>query len=385
MDEAGEPEPSFGMLETVREYAWEQLVTRGELVAASRAHAYYFIALSLHADARLHGSAQRMWYLRLERERDNLRAALRWLLDQDGPEAHDEHAAALRLAGALGDFWWLRGYHAEGARWLGEALARTQDVDRFDLAVRTQALFAAGAIFAQQRRFDRSQAVLKEALTLARRREHPLDTARALNYLGMHEVYVGNWTESVPILREALRRSEALGDSSRMGMSLLYLGIAASGQGNTEQAVELHLAALERYETERDMRMMGAVRCNLASLLEQLGDIPRAVQHLRAGLELSKTLQDRRLLSMGAGAMVILIGERGDPTRRARLLGAVDALFHATGATLGGWERLSVNQRMVYYRDQLEQEGWGAAYQAGRTLSFEQVISLALALLDDFA
>ncbi len=80
-----------------------------------------FLALAERADHELRGPDQRVWFLRLEREHDNLRAALRWLLDQDD-EA--ERVASLRLAGALGWFWAMFGYHAEGARWLEEALAR---------------------------------------------------------------------------------------------------------------------------------------------------------------------------------------------------------------------------------------------------------------------
>ena len=119
--EEEDPEPAFGMLETVREYAHERLVAGGELGVARRAHAHYFLGLAERAASELQGSGQRVWFLRLEREQDNLRAALGWLLDQGGAERE----AGLRLAEALHDFWWRRGYHAEGERWLEGALAQT--------------------------------------------------------------------------------------------------------------------------------------------------------------------------------------------------------------------------------------------------------------------
>ena len=72
----------FQMLETLREYAREQLERANEYEAAERAHAHYFVALAERADAFLRGSDQRAWFLRLEREHDNLRAALRWLLNR---------------------------------------------------------------------------------------------------------------------------------------------------------------------------------------------------------------------------------------------------------------------------------------------------------------
>src|SRR5215469_14647646 len=112
-EEEEDPEPAFGILETIREYAHERLVAAGELVAAQWAHAHYFLALAERATAELGGSGQRLWLVRLERERDNLRAALAWLLDppatmggSEGIDVEAEHQAALRLAVALRDFWW---------------------------------------------------------------------------------------------------------------------------------------------------------------------------------------------------------------------------------------------------------------------------------------
>jgi non-specific serine/threonine protein kinase len=113
--------PVFWVLETIREYAREQLAQHGELDAAERAHAHSYLAVAERATPELRGPDQRAWVLELERAQDNLRAALRWLLEIDEPA---EREAGLRLAAALGDFWRRRGYLAEGVRWLEEALAR---------------------------------------------------------------------------------------------------------------------------------------------------------------------------------------------------------------------------------------------------------------------
>jgi len=189
-----ECELCYGMLETVREYAQEQLARHGELEAARRAHARYFLALAERADPQLRGRGQREWYFRLEREHDNLRAALRWLLDQDGPA---DREAALRLAGALGYFWWLRGYHVEGVRWLERALLRAPaasdlEDDGATVAARSQAQIAAGKILALQGEFDRARAVLEEALDLAQRRHDPAGAAQALTELGLVPSLPGN-------------------------------------------------------------------------------------------------------------------------------------------------------------------------------------------------
>ena len=75
--------PRFTMLETVREYAWEQLRANSEIEAAARAHAAYFQAFAERAAPELVGPAQAMWLARVECEHPNLQTALEWALSQE--------------------------------------------------------------------------------------------------------------------------------------------------------------------------------------------------------------------------------------------------------------------------------------------------------------
>jgi predicted ATPase len=118
---AASPEPQLRMLETIREYALERLTGSGEEAIIRRQHAVYFLSLAEQAATEFKGPHRTAWLNRLEDSHDNLRAALRWAKE------HREVQIGLRLAVALEQFWELRSYLGEGARWLAELLAIAED------------------------------------------------------------------------------------------------------------------------------------------------------------------------------------------------------------------------------------------------------------------
>src|SRR5215211_1909670 len=105
-------EPRYGMLETIREFAAEQLAASGEIIEVERAFEEFLAAHAEAADDGLKGPDQSRWLDRLEAEHDNLRAALGRIVERrDG-------RVAVRLAPRLREFWRTRGYPKEGRSWL---------------------------------------------------------------------------------------------------------------------------------------------------------------------------------------------------------------------------------------------------------------------------
>jgi predicted ATPase/transcriptional regulator with XRE-family HTH domain len=391
-------EPTFIMLETVREYASEHLAAAGELAAAQRAHAYYFLTLAERAAPKLRGPGQRAWHLRLEREHDNLRAALHWLLDggdrdnRDVPHSLDvaaEREAGLRLAGALGYFWYVRGYHTEGRRWLEKALAPAPHGEggtEVDSAARIHALIAAGPLLMVQADYARAREVLKEALTLAQQRQDPIAIAGASTYLGHATVVAGDVEEGKQWLQEAVRRWEALDDPHGLGETLFYLGYAADVMGDAAAAATHYTAALSGLGNAGNAQHAGFVHSYLGVVEWRRGNLPRAVTHIEAVLRTSVDLRDRWLLSFAAQATAVLVGSHAQTATWAHLLAAADALAQATGGASFGWEHLPGAHDVAGLREHLAREGeWGKAYREGRALSFGAVAALALTLLEEVA
>jgi predicted ATPase/DNA-binding SARP family transcriptional activator len=132
-------EPRYRMLETIREYGIERLAERGELAWIRGRHAAYFSHLANEAKPYLRTAHQLIWMARVNAERDNLLAALRYLGDSG------EKAGALNLAGDLSWYWMLRGNHAEAASWLEFALKTKGDADAM-LVLTAQASFVLNAV-----------------------------------------------------------------------------------------------------------------------------------------------------------------------------------------------------------------------------------------------
>ena len=105
----------YWMLDTIRAFALEYLGTRDDAESAFRRHAEWFVALTESSAHELFGSEQADWLSRLEREHDNLRAALTWAYDAGQVEL------ALRLTAAMQPFLYKHGHIMEGRRWLERA------------------------------------------------------------------------------------------------------------------------------------------------------------------------------------------------------------------------------------------------------------------------
>ena len=128
-------EPRYDMLETIREFAVDQLVTTGEISEAQRAFEAFLIATVEEAASGLRGPEQAVWLDRLDAEHDNLRAALSRVIERaDG-------ATVLRLAPKLWEFWRTRGYPGEGRSWLQRTL---EIIPTDDVAGRADAEYALG-------------------------------------------------------------------------------------------------------------------------------------------------------------------------------------------------------------------------------------------------
>ncbi len=228
-------EPRLVMLETIREYGLEVLAASEEMETTRHMHATYYLALAEEAEPELAGPQQTIWLERLEREHDNLRAAMQWLLEQEGREQGRE--MALRLGAALLRFWEVRGHWSEGWKFLEWARARSKGVA---VPAQVKAFMAAAYLLDHlENDTDRAQALYEECLALSRELEDTAGIAHALLPLGEIAGRRGDFAVASSRTEEALALFRAVGDMQGTAWALSSLAGILSQQGECARAISL--------------------------------------------------------------------------------------------------------------------------------------------------
>jgi len=368
-------EARFGMLHVVREYALAGLMASGEMEALRRAHAAALLALATQAETGLTGPDAGAWADRLEREHDNLRAALSWARERG------ETDMGLRLAASIFRFWMVRGHLREGRSWLESLLALEpgQAPAGADATqARARALLAAGVLAVYQGDNAAAGAWLAEAMTVGRRAGDRRTEARALNMLGVMAMNEGDLELARPRLEESLALIQTVGERRDVAVALTNLGIAVYAQHDLARAANVFTEALAlgRQLGERDM--IATNLSNLSSVALRQGDIPQAETLQCEALALYQALGDPRRCAVGLEGLASTAGMARQGERAARLLGAAEALRETLGAPIPPPERADVERAVAEARAALGEEAWGRALAAGRALTLEQAIAEAL-------
>ncbi len=338
----GEPSRLL-MLETIREYGLEVLALSGEVETIREAHATYYLALAEQAESQLSGPQQISWYERLEREHDNLRAALGWFLKQ-GSDAHRSELA-LRLGGALAQFWELRGYMREGRHWLERVLSISRGVRSAGLA---KALNGAGLIAAFQDDFGQAEAWCREGLALHRELGDHQGSAAALMIWGYAAMMRSKYAEARSLLEEALALSKEVGGPVG-GISVL-LGHVLFFQGDYAQAHALLEEIRVRSKEAGDVEYHAASLMVLGAALLFEGDLARAHVYLEECLTVSREVGYKRNLGLSILFLAMEAGVQGDGARARSLLEESQTLLKEAGGR-GRMAEVFITQGLVFFSE----------------------------------
>jgi predicted ATPase/DNA-binding SARP family transcriptional activator len=277
-------EMRFRLLETLREYGAEQLGEK-ERETLSRRHAEFFLALTETAEGELTRPDQGLWLDRLEREHDNLRAALTWSVESG------EMELGLRLGSALQEFWIYRGHTREGRDQLLRLLAQPGAAAL--TAARARGLGTAGVLTLFLGDPETARALDEEGLAIWRRLEDRAGIAKMLRQLGTMALDHGDLTTARPQVEESLALGRELDDPRQIAKSRELLAFVCHAEGDHAAAramVEESLATWrelgDRIRILRGLEMLGR-------LAMWRGDLDTARATFEESLALARELDDR--------------------------------------------------------------------------------------------
>ena len=306
-----EGQTRYRFMVTLQEYARKQLMRTDEGPAIGRAHAEFVLALALESEPKLLGPEQNTSFDRLNAEYHNIRAALAWT-------SRNDIRMGLVLAGALGRFWYLRGYWDEARSWFVDLLqAPGAETHRLE---RTRALNAAGRIAENQGDYISARALSMEALALSRESGDKRETGVALNCLAILAGRHDDFTQTRSLLEESLTIHRQLGDKSFTAITLNNLGILSFRQGEIESARSFFEESLSIAREADHKHGIAIALLNLGDVARRGGDHARARALIGEGLALGKHLGDRTLTPTALNSLGDLAGRRGDHATARALL-----------------------------------------------------------------
>ena len=307
--------PRYMMLETVREFAAEQLRALPEAAAVHAAHAARFWQLAEELDP------PPFWPARdgldaLEHEHDNFRAALDWFRRADP-------AMALRLANRLTAFWSARGHFSEGRRRLGELLDMRDGAVTGSDTERVRALNGAAWLATDQGDHTAAEALFERSIACARAMHDAVAEATALFFRGRGRLVVGDFAAGRSDIARALQLQTAAGDDAGAAAATWFAGLSHSAQGEVEAAA----ARFERSAELSERLGLPAVEARALQLLGlcrvELGDLPGARAVLAKGVPAVADIGDRFAVPAGLTALAGLAAKGGRPRAALMLAGAV--------------------------------------------------------------
>ena len=353
----------FFMLETIREFAAECLAELADRRDYRQRHAEHFLALA-EAQPEPRGPDAAAVLERLDGEHDNLLAALAWFLETGQLELEQ------RLAVALSAFWDVRGYLAEGQRWLEVPWES-------ETPLRAKALARAASLAANRGRFEEAVRLVDESLDLSQRLDDGDSIFRAQTIAGLLALRRGDFDRAKALLEDARRLAHELGDTWIL-FADSNLGYGALTWGDLDHAVRVLEEGRAQAEAMGDpVGQLTSVQ-NLGFAMLLRGRADEAAPLLRDGVELASSLGFGTELAYCLEGFAALQAAAGRWALAARLLAAADRIHSDLG------ERRELVEERLYERTRGDVEGHldpdelRAAQADGAELTIEDAVELAL-------
>jgi predicted ATPase/DNA-binding SARP family transcriptional activator len=359
----------YRLLEPLRHYAAQRLADRNESADVRAWHAAYYLRLAEEAEGNLDGgSGQAAWFRLLEREWDNLLAALRELAERT------DMTSVARLVSALWRFFLIQGTLREGRRLLEQALAHPSVAG----SVRARALRTCGIFTHELCDYEQAARLYAESLELFRSVGANKDAAGVLANLGLLAANQSQFGRAAQLMEESLQIRRARNDVLEIALSLDNLGMLALEQGDTPKARGLLEESVEMFRRGHDKMGESVALNNLSRVAMRQGDWDAAVALNRQGLELNRELGGQWGTTYCLQGLGQIAAGQAQMAEAAGLLGAADMLREHTGELLSAADEAEHQKLLAMIRAALGPAGFQKAWSRGRACADADPIGYGL-------
>lgn len=361
----------FRMLEVVREYAQTELERSGDFDAVADRHANRLAEFLQAAEKLIDGPEASEWLGRVEAEMSNIRAALRWTLEDPRGSA----GTGLAIAEALGWFWYIRGHATEGLRWLDAALAVA---DTAPGTTRIRITYYAGAMAERIGRFSEAVDRFQQTLAICRELGDEIRTGRALNSLGGMAVEMGDLEAATEYLAEADAILLAQDDEYGLGANRINQCDVAVARGDLDQARRLGESALALFADAGNEFGEGVAWRHLAKVAYAEGNLNEARSLLKMALDRGLQIRDQaasaRCLERLGGIEIAL----GNHARGVRLGAAAQRIRTELGDPMTTDGLASFDASWEEAAQALGDLDYQTAWNQGGNMTLDQAIAYAV-------
>jgi predicted ATPase len=279
----------YQLLETIRQYAGEQLARAGEFDAIRDRHARFYLEVAMEESGALLTGPERPHLEVLRRIEDNTRVALERLLVIDP-------VMALALASSLNVFWWTQGKLREGISWLERAREAAPDAPA---ELNATSLFCEGFLVAHDTDDWYAAAELIDAgidaISIADTDVPPLILGMLLCLRGECDVFNGDPESAVARTQAGYEIASHYAGSWGSGFCAWNLANARREAGDEDDAASLFMECAELCSTH-GYGIADMVSCNeLGKIWEARGDLATARTYWERALQIRRDLGALRI------------------------------------------------------------------------------------------
>ena len=360
-------EARFRMLEVIREYALETLITNEEADLMRQRHLEYFLVFGEQAEPHMAAAQSSEWLNRVKNEHDNIRVALDWAAENDP-------SSGQRLCAAIWRFWWLHGHIREGC----DKLALFLSLPGESNDARAKMLSGASQLNRLCGETETAREYAEKLLTQAREIGDKKSAAMALNQLGFSALDLEECEYAERYFQEGILLAEDLGDKQMLGLLSNALGEVWRLRKMYDKAAYFYQRSLEYNREIGDLVRQTTNLINLGTTALLQGNRESAGSFYRDGLKISSKMVNIH------GTLYCLEGIAGSffairqPETAALIFGASEALRRENNLIVEPADILPYEESVNFARDRVSKKKFDELFAKGQKMKLEEAVALAL-------